>query len=122
MPARWHGSSAYVAAAWIAAAMLAVAPAAAADRFFVYDMTTSTTFTGVFLAPAGTVEWGANQALNDKDKSVEPSERLAIKDIARGKFDVKLVDQKGRTCIKKGVDLTKDTTFDVRDADLADCK
>jgi hypothetical protein len=96
--------------------------ASAADRFFLYNLTTATTFTGVYLAPAGSGRWGSNQALNDKDKEVDPSERLSIKDIERGRFDAKLVDQKGRTCIRHGIDLSKDTTFDIRDADLADCR
>ena len=95
--------------------------ASAADRFFLYNLTTSATFTGVYLAPAGTDHWGSNQALNDKDKTVDPSERLAIKDIERGRFDAKIVDQKGRTCIRRGIDLSKDTTFDIRDTDLTDC-
>jgi hypothetical protein len=95
--------------------------AAAADRFFVYNMTTNTTFTGVYLAPPGSDKWGGNQALNDKDKSLDPSERLALKRIARGTFDVKLVDRKGRVCIRHGVDLSHDTTFDIRDDDLKDC-
>ena len=97
-------------------------PASAADRFFLYNLTTSTTFTGVYLAPAGSDRWGGNQALNDKDKEVDPSERLAIKDIARGRFDTKLVDPNGRTCIRRGIDLSRDTTFDIRDADLTDCR
>jgi hypothetical protein len=95
---------------------------AAAERFFVYNLTTSTEFTGVFLAPAGTENWGANQALNDKDKSLETSERLALTGISHGSFDVKLRDRKGHTCVKRGVDLARDTTFDIRDEDLADCR
>ncbi|MBN9560328.1 MAG: hypothetical protein J0H14_06295 [Alphaproteobacteria bacterium] len=95
---------------------------AAAERFFVYNLTTSTEFTGVFLAPAGTEKWGANQALNDKDKSLETSERLPLTGISRGKFDVKLQDRKGHVCVKRGVDLTQDTSFDIRDTDLADCR
>jgi hypothetical protein len=111
-------------AAWLSfAAFLCCAgfQASAADRFFLYNLTTSTTFTGVYLAPAGSDRWGSNQALNDKDKSVEPSERLAIKDVARGRFDAKLVDPKGRTCMRRGIDLTRDTTFEIRDGDLTDC-
>jgi hypothetical protein len=113
---------------WFAAGLLfaefccAGFQALAADRFFLYNLTTSTTFTGVYLAPAGSDRWGSNQALNDKDKAIEPSERLAIKDIARGRFDAKLVDRKGRTCIRRGIDLRQDTTFDIRDSDLADCR
>jgi hypothetical protein len=93
----------------------------AADRFFLYNLTTVTTFTGVYLAPAGSDHWGHNQALNDKDKAIDPSERLPIKDIEHGRFDVKLVDRKGRTCVRHGIDLSKDTTFDIRDTDLTDC-
>jgi hypothetical protein len=95
--------------------------ATAADRFFAYNLTTSTTFTGVYLAPEGTNQWGTNQALNDKDKAIDPSERLPIKDITRGTFDLKLVDRQGRVCITHGIDLRHDTTFEIRDADLRNC-
>lgn len=95
--------------------------ASAADRFFLYNLTASTTFTGVYLAPAGSERWGSNQALNDKDKEVDPSERLLIKDIERGRFDAKIVDRTGRSCVKRDIDLGKDTTFDIRDGDLKDC-
>lgn len=100
----------------------AVQVGTAAERFFVYNLTTSTEFTGVFLAPAGTEKWGPNQALNDKDKSLETSERLPLIGISHGMFDVKLQDRKGHVCVKHGVDLARDTSFDIRDADLADCR
>lgn len=96
--------------------------AAAAERFFVYNLTTSTEFTGVFLAPAGTQNWGANQALNDKDHSLDVTERLSITGIAHGRFDVKLQTEKGGTCVKSNVDLTKETSFDIRDTDIAGCR
>jgi hypothetical protein len=96
--------------------------ASAADRFSGFNNTTSTVFTGVFLAPEGTVKWGPNEALNDKDKVWDVSERLAITHIWRGKFDLKVVDRSGRTCVKHGLDLTKDLTFEIRDEDLARCK
>jgi hypothetical protein len=95
--------------------------ATAADKFFAYNLTTSSDFKGVYLAPAGTTKWGPNQALNDNDKVLNRSERLALTGLKRGKFDLKLVDQKGRTCIRPGVDLTQDLTFEVRDADLTNC-
>lgn len=105
----------------VTAVLTASLAAAAADHFFAYNMTTSTTFTGVFLAPAGSPHWGANQALNDKDRELDPSERLPIKDIGRGRFDVKLVDRKGHACIVHGIDLRKDTTFQISDRALKDC-
>ena len=104
-----------------AAALSASHSASAEERFFAYNLTTAKVFTGVYLAPAGSEQWGANQALNDRDGSLDPSERLAIKSIAHGNFDVKLVDKKGITCVRHGVDLSKETTFDIRDTDLADC-
>jgi hypothetical protein len=106
---------------WLPLTIALGLPAAAADRFFMYNLTDSTTFHGVFLAPAGTGHWGTNQALNDKDKAIDPSERLPIKDVSRGLFDVKLVDETGRVCITHGIDLGKDTTFEIHDSDLTDC-
>ena len=97
-------------------------PSAAADRFFGYNATTTTDFSGVFLAPEGTDKWGPNEALNDKDKRWDAGERLAIRNASRGRFDLKLVDEKSHVCIKHGLDLTHDTTFDVRDEDLASCR
>lgn len=108
--------------AWLLLTIALSLPAAAADRFFMYNLTASTTFPGVYLAPAGTGHWGTNQALNDKDQAIDPSERLPIKDVSRGVFDVKLVDEKGRVCIAHGIDLGKDTTFEIRDRDLTDCQ
>jgi hypothetical protein len=95
--------------------------ALAADRFFGFNDTTATQFTGVYLAPEGTTAWGPNEALNDKDKVWDAGERLAIKNVSRGKFDLKVVDRSGRTCVKHGLDLTRDLTFDVRDQDLFNC-
>jgi hypothetical protein len=106
----------------MAAALWGVAPpAAAADRFFGYNNTTSTDFTAAFLSPAGTATWGPNQTANDKDHGWEAGERLPVTGIARGRFDLKLVDRGGHVCVKHGVDLTSDTTFEVRDEDLARC-
>ena len=107
--------------AWLPLTIGFSLPAAAADRFFMYNQTELTTFPGVYLAPAGTGQWGSNQALNDKDKAVDPSERLLIKGVSRGLFDVRLVDEKGRACVAHGIDLTKETTFEIHDSDLTDC-
>lgn len=96
--------------------------AAAADRFFLFNLTDRTSFTGVYLAPAGTTAWGPNQALNDKDGAVDSGERLALKGIERGRYDVKLQSAKGLVCLKANVDLVSDTSFDIREAELAGCK
>lgn len=103
------------------AAGLATASPAAADRFFGYNNTTSTDFTAAFLAPAGSTEWGPDQTANDKDHAWDAGERLPFTGITRGRFDVKVVDRRGHVCVKRGVDLNSDTTFDIRDEDLAVC-
>ena len=108
------------------AASLAVLAAAsgaarAADKFFVYNETTAATFTELYLAPAGTTRWGANQTLNDKDKTLEPSERLPLKGVKHETYDVKIHDQAGKTCVKTGVDLAHESSFVVRDEDLQHC-
>ncbi len=87
------------------------------ERFFVYNLTSSTDLGGVFLAPAGTTQWGPNQVLNDKDHQVEPTERVAMTGVAHGVFDVRVVTAAGHACVKR-VDLTRETTFDIVDADL----
>jgi hypothetical protein len=101
---------------------LVMSSAIAADRFSGFNNTTSTVFVGVYLAPAGTAKWGPNEALNDKDKVWDTGERLVIKSISRGTFELKVVDRSGRICIKHGVDLTKETSFEIRDDDLRGCK
>ncbi|HQT75983.1 MAG: hypothetical protein B7Z80_19400 [Rhodospirillales bacterium 20-64-7] len=101
---------------------LVISGAFGAERYVAFNDTTSTVFTGVYLAPQGTGNWGPNQALNDKDKVWDYSERLTLRGVSHGLYDLKIVDRSGRACVKHGVDLRKDTTFDIRDADLQDCK
>jgi hypothetical protein len=105
--------------------VLAVATSVSANagtNYFAYNDTAVTTFTGVYLAPTGTTQWGPNQALNDDDKELDFGERLTLTGLNPGLYDVKLVDQKGQTCIMHRIDLTKETSFEIRDASLAGCK
>lgn len=96
--------------------------ASAAEKFYAYNLTTSSDFSGVYLAPPGTDQWGKNQALNDDDKVLNVTERLLLTGVQHALYDVKLVDKAGRTCFKRGADLTHEKTFDIRDGDLTDCK
>jgi hypothetical protein len=71
---------------YVATLFLCLMPAmagAAPDRFFAYNQTTATAFTGGFLSPEGTGKGGPNEALNDKDRSWDAGERLPIKSAAR---------------------------------------
>jgi hypothetical protein len=111
-----------VLASLVALAVAASVSANAGTNYFAYNSTAVTTFTGVYLAPTGTTQWGTNQALNDDDKELDFGERLTLTGLNPGLYDVKLVDQKGRTCIMHRVDMTKETSFEIRDASLTDCK
>ena len=101
---------------------LARPSSAAQQKFFAYNMTTRTDFNGVYLAPAGTENWGPNQALNDKDKSLDTTERLLLTGLSSGRYDVKLVAKDGRTCIIRNIDLTSTNSFMIREGQLSDCK
>ena len=115
MTMRYGVIGAILLAGWTGAAV-------AASRFAAFNMTATTDFDGVYLAPAGTQDWGPNQALNDSDKQLQHGERLRLKGITHGRYDVKVTWGTGHSCIKHGVDLTRDPTFDIRDTDLAKCR
>jgi hypothetical protein len=107
-----------------AAALLATlaVPAQAKDMQFWNQ--TSKEFTGVYLAPAGTAQWGRNQTDNDDDHSVSADERLKITGVAPGRYDVKLVDKTGRTCIVRDVEAKAagKVAFSIAEKQLTDCK
>jgi hypothetical protein len=105
----------------VALALAASLPAWAADKFYAFNSTGTTDFKGVYLAPEGTQNWGPNETKNDDNGTLDHGERLKLTGIQHGRFDVKLQDEKGHTCLKHGVDLTKETSFEIRDADLAAC-
>ncbi|HZF33034.1 MAG TPA: hypothetical protein VE914_04475, partial [Candidatus Angelobacter sp.] len=51
----------------------------AADKMRFWNLTAEDV-DELYLAPAGTDQWGPNQCLNDNDKSVDADERLDLKD------------------------------------------
>ena len=110
---------------WIilTAIMFASGHAVAAEKMQFWNETAHE-MTGVYLAPAGTQTFGPNQTLNDDDKSVSADERLLITGVKPGRYDVKLVDASGRTCLVKDVQVrgTGKVAFSVGEKQLTDCK
>jgi len=96
--------------------------ASAADKMRFWNLT-SAEIDELYLAPAGTDQWGPNQCLNDDDKSVEADERLDLKDIAPGRYDVKFTDVHGRRCLVKNVEVNAGGkyAFSIQEKELADC-
>lgn len=72
---------------------------------------TGHTITGLALAPAGTPTFGANEVKNDTDGGVEHDERLKLPKVTSGTYDMKLTDDKGRTCLAKNVAVKEGDVF-----------
>ena len=84
---------------------------------------TTETISSFQLSPSGKTEWGPNQTLNDKDKSVDADERLKLAGVEPGRYDVKVVDKGGRTCVVHDVELKASGkyAFSLEDNELKDC-
>jgi hypothetical protein len=106
------------------AALLALAPqASAAEKPLRFWNLTTVTITELRLAPAGSGRWGPNQCENDRDKSVDPDERLTLTGVAPGRYDVRLTDKHGRVCTVANLDVQagRPYAFSIADKDLTNC-
>lgn len=103
--------------------LAATAVGHAAERLRFWN-TTAATITELYLAPPGTAAWGPNQCLNDPDKSVDADERLTLTNVTPGRYDVKLVDKKGRMCVVRNVAVVsgRPYAFSISEKDLTNCK
>lgn len=111
---------------WLAGVMLLFAGLPlhghAADRLMFWNLT-GATVTDLRLAPVGTQNWGANQCANDPDNAVDVDERLKLTGIAPGRYDVKLTQKSGRTCVVRNVEVKAGGryAFSISEQDLQDC-
>jgi len=94
----------------------------AAERLKFWNLT-GFMITELHLAPTGTRDWGPNQCKNDPDGAVDVDERLTLKDVVPGYYDVKLVDKQGRSCVVRNVEVEagKPYAFSLSEKDLTDC-
>jgi hypothetical protein len=100
--------------------MLASADAAERARMRFWNLTAHTLTSLQFSAP-GKNAWGANQCENDNDKTVDHDERLRIIGVAAGRYDAKLTDKMGRTCVVKDVEV-KDGIFAIEEKQMTNCE
>lgn len=100
----------------------AVGAALGAERLRFWNLTAAT-ITKLYLAPAGTGKWGPDQCRNDPDGAVDADERLTLKGIEPGRYDAKLTDKTGRTCILRDVEVKggRPYAFSIEESDLKDC-
>jgi hypothetical protein len=96
--------------------------ATAAERLRFWNLTGST-IKELHLAPTGTTQWGPDQCANDPDGAVDADERLTLKDVVPGRYDVKLLDKNGRMCVVRNVEVLdgKPYAFSISEKDLTDC-
>src|SRR5947207_1421943 len=59
---------------------------------------TTARMTGFELSPAGKNDWGPNQTLNDRDKTVDHDERLRITGVEPERYDAKVSYADARQC------------------------
>jgi hypothetical protein len=83
---------------------------------------TDNTVKELYLSPAGKDEWGPNQCENDKDKEVDHRERLSISGIQAGRYDARLVDNKGRNCTVRNIQIKDASVFSIEEKQLKNCK
>ena len=108
----------------VSAAVIAAGTDASAAQRMQFWNQTSVEIDELYLAPAGTDKWGPNQTLNDDDKSVEADERLRITGVEPGRYDVRLKDAHGRTCLVRDVEVKAGGkyAFSIEEGQLTDCK
>jgi len=95
-----------------------LAEAAKGTRFW---NLTDNTITKLELAPAGTENFGPDQAKNDKDGAVDHDERLKITGVTSGAYDIRFTDAKGRVCHVKNVAIREGDVFSIEEKQLAGC-
>jgi hypothetical protein len=85
---------------------------------------TEATIVELRLAPAGSENWGPNQTENDSDRAVDADEGLNLKGIAAGRYDVRLKDKTGRSCVVRDVAVNGGQAYalSISETDLKDCK
>src|SRR5262245_45837267 len=79
------------------------------------------TISELYLAPAGSTEFGPNQCKNDKDGTVDPDERLRVTDVASGTYDAKLKDVSGRSCLVRNIKVEAGEIFSIEEKELTAC-
>ena len=106
----------------VAGLVLACGTVLAAEKGIRFWNLTSSTVTSLQLAPPGSNAWSPNQCANDPDGAVDHDERLKLTGVGPGRYDVKLMQKDGRTCLVRGIEIKENGVFSISDEDLAECE
>jgi hypothetical protein len=110
-----------IAGAVLALVLTFTAASAAERRGMRFWNLTLHTLTSLQFSPPGQNAWGKNQCENDNDGTVDHDERLRITGITPGRYDAKLSDKMGRTCVVRNVEV-KDGVFAIEEKQLTACE
>ena len=104
-------------------AVLSLCSPALAERLRFLNKTAAT-ITELRFAPPGSRDWGPNQTENDSDRAVDVDEGLNLKGLAPGRYDVKIADKSGRTCIVRDLPVESGHPYALAlsETELKDCK
>lgn len=116
-----HFAMAGLALAGCALAAILPALAAGKPKQEVWNLT-GETINVLQFAPAGTDKFGPNQTLNDDNHAVEHDERLPLKDVKAGTYDVRFTDETGRTCLIRNIEVKAQGRVDLMQPTESDCK
>lgn len=85
---------------------------------------TAITITELYLAPAGTQSWSTNLCLSDPDHAVDPDERLILRGVPSGVYDVRVLDSSKRACLFHGLTLKAQGPYAmaVSEQEMKNCK
>ena len=108
-------------AVFLSVFMLALISTGASAKDTRFWNLTANTITSLQLSPPGKNEWGRNQTDNDRDHTVDHDERLKITDTEAGIYDVKFVDQSGRTCVVPNIQVKAGAVFSIEEKELKGC-
>lgn len=73
----------------------------------------------LYFSPAHEKEWGPDQL---EDEVIAPGEEFTLTKIAKGGYDVKIVDEDGDSCEVGGVDFSASEVFALTDQLLLGCQ
>ena len=107
---------------WIAAGLLTLGFTGAAQaKDTQFWNLTANTITAFQVSAPGKNDWGTDQTINDSDHSVDHDERLKIKGVTTGVYDVKFKDDKGRVCVVPNVAIKQGGVFSIEEKKLPPC-
>jgi hypothetical protein len=105
----------FISAALVLGCSVAIA---ADDKPLLFLNRAGETMVKLQFAPAGTTKWGTDQTQYEDDKQVEHNEKIPLKDVTPGRYDIRFTDIKGRSCTLKNLDVKVGALVVVREAEL----